>query len=174
MMRQVLLVAGVVAASGGVVAALPGPGAGPGGRGQRMGRMTQELGLSDAQVARLRDIREAHQRTAIRRRADAEVARLDLRTLMQASTVDRKALDAKVKELSDLEAAGLRDRVDTMLEMREVLTPEQREKWQSLRGEWMGDGWQGRGGHRGRQGFGPGRGPGRDGGPAPAPQGQDD
>lgn len=161
MMKQALLAVAVVAGGVGVVAAMPG-GDGWGGRGGRVANLKAQLGLSDQQETRLREIRESRQRDAIRHRADLEVARLDLRRLMESPTVDRKALDAKVKEISDLQAAGFRARVDTMLAMREVLTPEQMKKWQELRPE---RGMAGRA-HRGSRGRGMGMGMGMGNGPA--------
>jgi Spy/CpxP family protein refolding chaperone len=118
----------------GAVAALP-RGDGETARGGRLARLQEQLGLSEQQSSRLREIREGQQRDAIRHRADLQVARLDLRRLMESPTLDRKAVDAKVKEVSDLQAASFRARVDTMLAMREVLTPEQMKKWQELRAE---------------------------------------
>jgi Spy/CpxP family protein refolding chaperone len=147
MTRLVLLAAALAVGGGGVAAALP-HGQGPGSHGDRTARLKQELGLSDDQMVRLREIRESRQRDAIRHRADAEVAHLDLRRLLDAPTVDRKAVDAKVKEIADLQSAGLRARVDTMLAMREVLTPAQRQKWQALGGERHRDRWQRRDGRR--------------------------
>jgi periplasmic protein CpxP/Spy len=164
MTRQVLLAAAVLGVGASVVAALP-RGQGPGPRGDRVTRMKQELGLTDEQVSKLADIREARQRDAIRHRADMEVARLDLQRLLHSAAVDRKAVDAKVKEISDLQSAGLRARVDTMLAMHEVLTPEQRQKWQALRSD-FGIG-EGRGRHGARRGSGRGFGSHRGRGPAP-------
>jgi len=164
-MKQALLVAAVLAGGAGLVAALP-PAGGGSDRGGRFARLKEDLGLSDQQETRLREIREGSQRDAIRRRADVQVARLDLRHLMEAPTLDRKAVDAKVKEVSDLQAAGFRARVDTMLAMREVLTPDQMKKWQELRGDRrMGD--RPRRGPRGRR-MGMGGGP-ADPGSSPGP-----
>jgi Spy/CpxP family protein refolding chaperone len=157
MMKQVLLAVGVVAGGVSAVAALP-RGDGWGGRGSgRSAHLKEQLGLSEQQEARLTEIREARQRDAIKHRADMQLARLDLRRLLESPTLDRKAVDAKVKEISDLHAVGFRARVDAMLAMREVLTPEQMKKWQQICREW---GVEGRGprGPRGR-GMGMGSGP---------------
>jgi Spy/CpxP family protein refolding chaperone len=153
MMKPWLFAVAVVAGGVGTVAALP-RGEGGAARGGRFAHVKEQLGLSERQEARFREIRESRQRDSIRRRADVQVARLDLRRLLESPTLDRKAVDAKVKEISDLHAAGFRARVDTMLEMREVLTPEQLKKWQDLRPE---RGRPGRG-HRGPRGRGMGMG----------------
>ncbi len=166
----VLLAVAVLATGGGVMAAAQSHGPRGPARGDRALRLKQELGLSDEQTTRLREIRESRQRDEIRRRADAEVAHLDLRRLLEAPTVDRKAVDAKVKEMADLHSAGLRARVDTMLSMREVLTPEQLQKWQSLEGERGRGRWRRR---DGRRPFGRGFGSGPDQAPSAPPQSED-
>ena len=114
----------------------PGGGGGPRGpRGPRHEAIAKELGLTPDQTARLEKLRVDFQKARIQQRASTQIARLDLRQLMQASTVDEKAVMAKVHELSDLQAAGLKARVEHMLAMRAVLTPEQREKLKALRHE---------------------------------------
>jgi protein CpxP len=154
MTKQVLLAVAVMAGSGAAGAALPHEGA-PGRRADRMARLQERLNLSDEQSTRLREIRESRKPEAAQLRSNARTARLDLRRLLESETLDRKAVDAKVKEIADLHAATFRARIDTMLAMREVLTPEQRQKWQALRDE------RGKGAGREDRGWGRhGRGPG--------------
>jgi Spy/CpxP family protein refolding chaperone len=88
--------------------------------------------LSADQAAQLEKIRGEARKQAIRQRADLAVARLELEELMKATTVDEKAVAAKVKAISDLEAAGLKARVDERLAMRRILSPEQQEKMRQL------------------------------------------
>jgi Spy/CpxP family protein refolding chaperone len=93
----------------------------------------------------------------IRRRADQEIARIGLREALEAPTVDQKAVDARIKELTDLHAASLRAHVDQMLQMKKILTPEQQAKLKELRrqhpfGRRGGQGFEGRGqGRRGQR-----------------------
>ena len=163
MTKQVALAVAVMVGSGAAVAAVP-RGDGWGGRGDRLVGSKEQLGLSDEQSTRLREIRESRRHEALQHRTDARAARLDLRRLMESQTLDRKAVDAKVKEIADLKAAGFRARVDTMLAMREVLTPEQRQKWEELRAE------RGMGTRREHRGWGRrGRGP-ACGGPMSSPE----
>jgi Spy/CpxP family protein refolding chaperone len=97
--------------------------------------MKQELGLSDQQLGQLQKLRLESRKSGIRRRADTQLARLNLREQLQAQSVDEKAVQARVKELSDLQAANLRARVDARLAMRKILTPEQQAKLRQLRAE---------------------------------------
>ncbi len=142
-MKKQILATVVILAGAGVAFAQMGPGrgagpAGPGERGRGRGpgmdpmALRQELGLSDAQVDQLRKMRVESRKADIRRRADLQVARLDLHELMTASALDERAVTAKAKEVSDLQAAGFRAHVDSMLAMRKVLTPEQVEKLRTI------------------------------------------
>ena len=91
-----------------------------------------ELGLSADQTAQLEKLRVEGRKQAIRQRADLAIARLELAELMDAPNVDEKAVAAKVKVISDLQAAGLKARTDERLAMRRLLTPEQQEKMKQL------------------------------------------
>ena len=177
MKKQVLLAVGVLAGVGLAFAAAsqepqrgprpPGP---PGPADPA--RMKQELGLSDQQVSQLQKLRMDGRKAAIRRRADTELARLGLQEIMQAQSVDEKALQARIKELSDLQAANLRARVDAQLALRKILTPEQQEKLKQLRAERPRGGDDGPQGPRFERGPrprrpGPGRGDRDDDGGAP-------
>ena len=137
MTRYILLAAVLTAGAGAAVAAWPQQHSarpdGEEGRGPQ--GLKARLGLTEDQQTHIRDLRRAHQREAIRRRADLRIAHMDLEGLLGANTVDRKAVDAKIKEISDLEQAGLRSKVDMALAIRDVLTPEQRAKWKELREE---------------------------------------
>jgi Spy/CpxP family protein refolding chaperone len=129
------------------------------------GQIEKGAGLTDAQITQLRKLRQDERKQAIRRRADLRIAHMELNELLEAPTVDEKAVALKLKALNDLQAAELKARVDNRLAMRKIVTPEQLEKLRSLRRERY-RGWDGPG-HRGPRpgGFGPGghRGGGTDG-----------
>jgi Spy/CpxP family protein refolding chaperone len=143
-----------------------------GGRPARAdrGQIAREAGLTDAQIAQLKKLRQDEEKQSIRRRADLRIAHMELNELLEAPTVDEKAVGLKVKALSDLESAALKARVDGQLAMRKIVTAEQLEKLRSLRRE-RGRGWDGNRGPR-PGGFGPGgHRPGGPGGPD-GPDGQ--
>ncbi len=115
-----------------------GPGPGPGGpRPDRprpdMAAMQREIGLTDAQVSQLRQLEQADRKLEIRRRADLQIARMELDELFEAATVDEKAVAAKVKVIADLETAALKARVDHRLAVRKVVSAEQMQKMRMLR-----------------------------------------
>jgi len=153
MRRQLILAMGVLAAGGAALAALPDPD--PVAAGPDMARIQQQVGLTDAQVTQLKKLWGDQRKLAIRRRADMAIARLEMEELLDGPSIDEKALNAKVKELSDLQAATLRSRVDAQLALRKVVTPEQHQK---LRGRPGDRRWRGREGPppRGERRPGPG------------------
>lgn len=141
MRKKIIALMGVlVGTSVMAVAFAQGPQGPPPGRGQGMGpgmgpgpgRIKAELGLTDEQETQLRKLHLDQRKAQIRRRADLQVARMDLQELLAAKTVDDKAVAAKMKEINDLAAAGLKAHVDGQLGMRKVLTPEQVEKMKQL------------------------------------------
>jgi len=150
----VFVAALIVAATGVALAARSeGEGEGRGERGPGIARMREEIGLSDQQVSELRALWTEQRKKAIRQRAETEVARVELRELIDALTPDEKAIAAKIKVVSDLQAVALRARVDGQLAMHKVLTAEQREKFRDRTVQRAGrrHRWGGRRGGLGRE-----------------------
>lgn len=117
-----------------------GRGMGRTGRGGRMGRgargmeLMRELDLTREQRDRLADLRDKQARVAIRARADLATAGLDMRRLMRAENPDRAAINRQIDRMAQLRAEMAKARIAGMLDMRSVLTPEQREKLRGHRG----------------------------------------
>ena len=101
-------------------------------------RRQKELGLSPAQVDTLRKLMIDSERAAIKRKADVQLARLDLRTLMMPDPTDPNKprdlskIEAKVREIEKLRADGSIARIRSMEQSRQTLTPEQREKLRAM------------------------------------------
>ena len=93
----------------------------------------QQIGVSADQAAKIRQQESDFRKTEIRNRADLQVKRLDLRDLLSAEKPDRAAIDSKLQEISTAQLAMEKAAVGHQLDMREALTPAQREK---LR-QWM-------------------------------------
>jgi Spy/CpxP family protein refolding chaperone len=104
-----------------------------GGRGMMRGRMMHmrmaQLGLSDAQRDRLQALHEANARKAVQRRADVQLAQMDLRKLVRSDKPDQAAINAQVDKIAKLRADGIKAAIDMRLQARTVFTPEQ---WKKL------------------------------------------
>ncbi len=98
-------------------------------------RIAQALGLTAAQTAELEKIFAAHKPQLIDLKADLEKKQFDYEQAMTAENPDRKKVEASV-EAREQARARLQTRLSLMeLDMRQVLTPEHREKAQQLRAE---------------------------------------
>jgi len=88
----------------------------------------RDLDLSTEQRDRIRDIRDKQTRSAIRARADMRIAQLDLMKLMRADNPDRRAIDSQIEKIGGMRTSMQKARIGTMFEIRNVLTPEQRQQ----------------------------------------------
>lgn len=92
----------------------------------------QDLGLTDEQIGKLRGIALDADKAGIRAGADVLVAGRELRSMMWDKKADLSAIEAKVKERANLEAAATMVRIKAKRELLGVLTDEQRTKLKSL------------------------------------------
>lgn len=145
--------------SGQALAQRPGRGpAGrePAGRGPDRVAMMKEAGLSDEQIAALRDVRDGVRREVIELRSEMQVARLDFRKEMEADTPGEAAVMAALERVHAAQLQVRKAQVRGLLKAREIAGPE---AWASIReqtGDWfeerMEQNRDGRG-PRPRQGF---------------------
>jgi Spy/CpxP family protein refolding chaperone len=123
--------------------AQPGQGfRGRGGRDHRafggnIERFSEELGLSDKQVASIKETRFATQKQSIELQSKTRIARLELRQLMQKENVNENEVTRQVEEIGDLRTSQMQNRVQSQLQVRAILTADQRSKLQELRKERM-------------------------------------
>ena len=112
-----------------------------GGPGMRLAflvnnpEMRQKLGITDEQAAKIRQQTLEFRKAEIRNRADLEIKRLDLHSLMAAETPDKAAIDRTLQEVGAAQMALEKSGIDFHLAMRGALTPEQREKLKAMREE---------------------------------------
>ena len=123
-------------------------------------KMDQLLNLTDEQESKIEKLRGEMQRTMVQNRSKIQIARIDLRELMDADTPDRGAIEKKLKEISDLQVKQRMAMFDHRADVEKLLTPDQKKIWKEHRGEGRMEARQ-RVMRRmgGRAGFGPGCGP---------------
>lgn len=108
--------------------------------GLRM-RLSQ-LDLSDAQRDKLRDLHEAQARKMVQRRADMQLARMDLHKLLRAEKPDPSAINAQIDKMARMHAETMKAAVGTHLQARAILTPEQLRQLESPMGRRHGMGME--------------------------------
>jgi Spy/CpxP family protein refolding chaperone len=129
-----------------------------------MGDRAEELSLTDQQMKDLRELQYNFRKTGIGLKADLKEARLELRHQMMQDSPDKKEIARLVDQVAKAHKSVLKHEVDRKLATKEILTPEQYEKFmqrrgEGRRGERMGERGKSRQSHRGRlcpHGDGPG------------------
>jgi len=133
---------------------------GPGGPGGKGPRMAEELGLTEEQMSKMRDIHSKNRKTMIDQKATIQKAMLDLTDELQKEKPDKAAVEKSIEQIVKTKADIERAKLNSMVELSALLTPEQKKKAaeKMVNSQLMG----GMGGGMGPRGGG---GPGGPGGP---------
>ncbi len=95
-------------------------------------RMLAGLGLDEKQKEAIREIRSRVAKDTVRKRADLDVARIELRDILGRDQVDMAAAEAAVKKISSLQADMRIAHIKAFQEIKAKLTPEQRKKLKEM------------------------------------------
>ncbi len=93
-----------------------------------MWKKLMRLDLSDQQKDALNAIRIRIKKDTIKKRADLELARVELRELLQKDPVDMKAVEASLKKAESVRTDLRLSHIRARQEIKAILTPEQRKK----------------------------------------------
>jgi len=185
MKKRPLIILGISALAMAIAVPLAFAG-GPGRRGgdgwgrggERGARIAEKLGLTDAQAAELKALREDLQTDVGDIKVQIDAKRAQIQELWKAPATDRAKILAAHKEIGALEQQIAELHVDHVFAVKGKLTPEQFTKFLELRKGHFGTGGGKGGWHKGGRGFGdgtgPGFGPGRGGGRGLGPAGPAD
>jgi Spy/CpxP family protein refolding chaperone len=95
--------------------------------------LRQRLGITAEQTTKIQQETSAFRKTQIRSRADDAIKRVELMDLLSAEQPDRAAIDKKLEEIAAVRLAQAKAAVGFHLSMRDVLTPDQRQKLEQMR-----------------------------------------
>jgi Spy/CpxP family protein refolding chaperone len=112
------------------------------GDGHRMWRGLRDLGLDEKQKEAIKEIKSKSMKDTIKRRADIQVARVEMKEILDRDVVDMGAAEAKLKQISSMMTEMRLSHIKTMEEVKAKLTPEQRKKFREnmqKHGKWAGD-----------------------------------
>jgi len=134
----VFFISGLVAAGAGAQMA-GGKGKGPGkgmGGGCGMGMwdgahamyVIKALDLDDNQSAEVKSILHRLQKQMIKKRADIEVAEVELKEILEKDPVDVKTAETKVKQIASLKTEVAMMHIQGIEDVKAKLTPEQKKK----------------------------------------------
>jgi Spy/CpxP family protein refolding chaperone len=88
----------------------------------------KELAITPEQRQKLEDIRFNEEKESIQHHAALQVHRLELSRLTETENPDRVAIDKKIQEVAQEESALMHSSINAKLNVKAVLTAEQRTK----------------------------------------------
>lgn len=100
------------------------------------GRIREELGLNDEQIAKMKEIRQKKKALHQASREKIKVAREEFKATMKDPKSSKEQIIAKFEALQKLQSEKKRAQLDTMLEIRGLLNEEQIAKFQEKRKHW--------------------------------------
>ena len=120
----------------------PGRGCGEGrgfgtGPGEGILEQAEELELTPEQVAKIKAMYLNIARETIEIRNQLELKQLELQELLSADQPDIRKIEAKIDEMMPLRTTLHKKHMGQRLAMRDILTPEQRAKLDTMRGPGM-------------------------------------
>jgi Spy/CpxP family protein refolding chaperone len=105
----------------------------PHGRMFNVNRLAEPLGLDQKQTAAIEKLQDQTADKILDLRRDAQGKQYDLHKLMTQDAPNQSKIFSLIDELYKIRADIHKARVSAMLEIRNVLTPEQRDKLEELR-----------------------------------------
>ena len=106
---------------------------GPGMMGEHhiLGKL-MSLGLDEKQKEAVKEIVRKTMKETIKKRADLDIARIDLRDLLDKDSVNMRAVESKLKQIASLETDIHLSHIKAHEEIKSELTPDQRKKLKEM------------------------------------------
>ena len=95
-------------------------------------RMSKELGLSDQQIEQIKEANEAMRSAMQPLREELFEKRQELMSLLREDEMDRARADQLIEQIAELQAEHDAQIFDRLLVLKEILTPEQRQRLGAL------------------------------------------
>ena len=109
-------------------------------RQHHMKMMLMRLGLDEKQKAEVDRMMTAHMKDAIKKKADLDIAKLELKGILSKDPMDMRAAESKMKEIEAIKTAIFLSHLNVHQEIKSVLTPEQQTKMKKMMEMHMMDG----------------------------------
>lgn len=107
---------------------------------ERMEKMINELGLTEEQVTAMKAYKEEHRENSKTQRQEMKSLRQSLKTELEKAEPDQAVIDSISTELKNAQAAMIDQRIESILGMKKILTPEQFATFQEKMGNGKGKG----------------------------------
>ncbi|HSQ34841.1 MAG TPA: Spy/CpxP family protein refolding chaperone [Candidatus Binatia bacterium] len=98
-------------------------------------RVKGEIGLTPAQEQKIENVMLAHDETVIRRSSDIKVLELRFASLLKGNRIDRREMEKMARAMGQLKTDLQIDHLNYLLDLRDILTPEQVQKMEKMKKE---------------------------------------
>lgn len=95
----------------------------------------EELGLSEEQIKKVKDLKMSVKKDLIRKKADIEIIALDIKSAMWGDVIDVNAVNALIDRKYDLKKEKAKSLVAAHAALKTVLTEEQKKKLKDICGK---------------------------------------
>ena len=95
-------------------------------------RKLMSLDLTEKQKGAIKEIKSRSMKEAIKKRADLEIARIEMKDLLHKDSVDMGAIEAMLKKTESLRTDLRLSHIKAREEMKAMLTPEQKKKFKEM------------------------------------------
>ncbi|MFH1877547.1 MAG: Spy/CpxP family protein refolding chaperone [Candidatus Omnitrophota bacterium] len=92
----------------------------------------EEIGLSDEQIRKIKDIKMRVKKDLISKKAAIELLAVDIKSMLWEDKIDTKAIDKLIDQKYDIKKEKAKNLVAAYAELKSVLTDEQRAKAKKL------------------------------------------
>ena len=98
-------------------------------------KFKDEIGLTAEQIDKIEKMTELFREAAIRRQADIKVKGLKVSSYLKKERPDRKKMEVMIREIAGMRTDMQLDRMNYLLDLKDLLTAEQIEKIESFKKE---------------------------------------
>ncbi len=100
-------------------------------------RIKDDIGLTGEQVTKIEKMQEAQQEASIRKQADIRVKELKFKNYLKEDNINRGKMEKMLRGIADMRTGMLVDKINYMLDVKALLTPEQITKLETLKKDRM-------------------------------------
>ena len=106
-------------------------------------RFKDDIGLTADQVKKIEKIQDTQKELFIKKQADIDIKKIKLNAYLKEDHVDRSKMESMVREIGNMRTDLQILHISELLDLREILTPDQIKKLEDLKSDWMGSDWMG-------------------------------
>lgn len=103
--------------------------------GHMLLRLKDKLELGGDQVKKIETLSAAHREHMIKQEAEEKIKMTRFENYLNGEELDRKKIEKMIREVADFKMKGQIDMINHLLDLKEVLTPEQQKKMEELKSE---------------------------------------